>query len=141
MLHLRPVHFVGLSAVVTIVNICISRLSSSSVSHLPTKLVLSNISRPIPVSQHSKHCLDTRSEAIYDEIKCIAEHSDAPCTFPLLADYHGHFAESTSWEKITEGYPKAVMSADICKVPPVTSAPQRLHDFIKKRNITSIVIR
>ena len=43
------------------------------------------------------------------------------------------------WEKNTEGYPKAVMLADICKVPPVTSAPQRLHDFIKQRNITSIV--
>ena len=83
--------------------------------------------------------------SFYNEIKCImiTERSNITCSFPLLAEHHkrcGHFAESTSWENIELGYPKAIMSAHMCKVPLVTSAPQRLQDFINKSNITSIVL-
>ena len=79
----------------------------------------------------------------YEEIKCITERSDKPCSLPLLRDYQqrcGYFAESTSWLDVEEGYPDAQMSAQICKVQPVRSAPKRLHEYITRRNITSITM-
>ena len=141
MVDVRPVHFFGSSVLVTVIYVCIST-QITSVSHLATKLVLSNRSASVSM-QHLGTLSPASHEALYDEIKCIMEHSNATCSFPLLADYHarcGHFAESTSWVRVMERYPKAVMSADLCRVPPVTSAPQSLREFIKKRNITGIVL-
>ena len=79
----------------------------------------------------------------YDEIKCITKKSSEPCTFPLLMDYNqqcSFFAESTSWENVSSGFPTAKMSAQICQLPPVTSAPKRLVEYIEQNHISKIVI-
>jgi hypothetical protein len=78
----------------------------------------------------------------YKHISCLTEKSYKPCGFPLLTDYFkrcGYFAESTNWRYAKKGYPKATMTAEICKVPPVTSEIENLRRYITERNISSIL--
>ena len=135
----KCVHVGMLAAALAVIYVC-ATFKHDIFSHYPATLA------PCHTTVVTKNYQDTNStapyETFYNEIKCITERCNAACSFPLLDNYHercGYFAESTSWENIEGKFPKAVMSAHMCKVPPVTSAPQRLQDFIKKRKITSIV--
>ena len=99
-----------------------------------------------PRAEHSGR-VDHRDDAkhygdYYERIACITEKSDAPCTFPLLTDYHkrcGYFAGSTSWQNVAKGFPKANLSAEICRIPSLQSSAQNLRDYIVQNKITSIL--
>jgi hypothetical protein len=52
----------------------------------------------------------------YDDIACITEQSEEPCSFPLLTAHHrrcGSFPGSTSWLNITGGFGWARMEASV----------------------------
>ena len=83
----------------------------------------------------TKHATETRNadflQIFYDDIKCIKGQSQEMCNFPLLMEYQkrcGYFAELTSWQNLSKGFPKAAMSAHMCKVPAIAAAPKQLSD-------------
>jgi hypothetical protein len=78
-----------------------------------------------------------------DDVTCLSEKSEAACTFPLLTAYVrrcGQFPGLAAWEDVAKGFPHARLSAQLCRLPDVASAPASLRDYIIRANITGIVI-
>ena len=132
-------HFVWLVAMVTVVTLFCIYISQHEVRLLNPQ---GNMFSLIVKNTATSGSLESL-QLFYDDIKCIKEQSNKTCSFPLLTQFHqrcGYFAELTSWKNISKGFPAAAMSAHMCKLPLVTSAPRQLREYITKRNITGITV-
>ena len=132
-------HFVWLVAMVTVVTLFCIYISQHEVRLLNP---LGNMFSLIVKNTATSGSLASL-QLFYDDIKCIKEQSNKTCSFPLLTQFHqrcGYFAELTSWKNISKGFPAAAMSAHMCKLPLVTSAPRQLREYITKKE-TSLVLQ